>query len=219
MPEVTNVKELNTKEILSEWWDEVKENEEGFWANTERHLKDLLKQLMESTMDAELEYHTQAEWHQRTEKRIDYRNGYRYRDYLTKSGLIKGIKVPRLRDGKFRTKVFKNYQARQEAVDKAIKDVFICGVSTRRVGESLSALLDAPISATTVSNVSKSINKYVKKYHTSPITNYYQYIILDAVFLAIRGVAKVKKKAVLVAFYPLKRRFLARRQIPRYFTY
>ena len=200
MLEVTKVKELNTKEILSEWWEEVKENEEDFWANTERHLKDLLKQLMESTMDAELEYHTQAEWHQRTEKRIDYRNGHRYRDYLTKSGLIKGIKVPRLRDGKFRTKIFKNYQARQETVDKAIKDVFICGVSTRRVGESLSALLDTPISATTVSNVSKSINKYVEKYHTGPITDDYQYIILDAVFLSIRGVAKVKKKAVLVAY-------------------
>ena len=200
MLELTRVKELSTKKILNEWWDEVKENEQDFWSNTEMHLKNLVKQLMESTMGEELRCYTGAEWHKRTEKRIDYRNGYRYRDYLTKSGLIRGIKVPRLRNGKFRTKVFKNYQARQEAVDKAIRDVFICGVSTRRVGESLSALLDAPISASTVSNVSKSLNKYVKEYHNRRIDSEYQYLILDAVYLSIRGVAKAKKKAVLVAY-------------------
>lgn len=200
MLELTRVKELTTKQILSEWWEEVKENEEDFWADTEMHLKNLLKQLIESTMEEELEYHTQAEWHQRTEKRIDYRNGYRYRDYLTKSGLIKEIKVPRLRNGEFKTKVFKNYQVRQEAVDKAIRDVFICGVSTRRVGESLSALLDAPISATTVSNVSKCLNKHVEEYHNRRIESEYQYVILDAVYLSIRGVVKAKKKAVLVAY-------------------
>lgn len=200
MLEVERVRGLPTREILSEWWEEVKENEEDFWANTERYLKDLLKQLMESTMEKELECHTQAEWHERTEKRIDYRNGYRYRGYLTKSGRIEGIKVPRPRKGKFRTKVFKNYQARQEAVDKAITDVFICGVSTRRVGEALSALLDAPISATTISNVSKSLDKYVKEHHNRRIEGEYQYLILDAVYLSIRGVAKAKKKAVLVAY-------------------
>lgn len=200
MLELTRVRELTPNQILSEWWVEVKEKEEDFWANTDRHLKNLMKQLMESTMEEELECYTQAEWHQRTEKRVDYRNGHRYRDYLTKNGPIKGIKVPRLRNGKFRTKTFKNWQARQEAVDKAIKDVFICGVSTRRVGESLSALLDAPISATTVSNVSKSLNKYVEKYHNRRIEKEYQYLILDAVYLSIRGVAKAKKKAVLVVY-------------------
>jgi len=200
MLELTRVRELTPKKIVGEWWEEVKENEEDFWANTDRHLRDLLKQLMESTMDAEMQCYTGAEWHKRTEKRIDYRNGYRYRDYLTKNGPIRGIRVPRLRKERFRTKVFKNYQARQEAVDKAIRDVFMCGVSTRRVGESLSALLDAPISASTVSNVSKSLNKYVKEYHNRRIDSEYQYLILDAVYLSIRGVAKAKKKAVLVAY-------------------
>lgn len=193
-------RELNTNQILSEWWSEVKEKGEDFWVNTERHLKELLKQLMESTMMEELDCQTLAQRHERSGRRIDFRNGHRYRNYLTKNGPIRGIRVPRLRKGRFRTKVFKNYHVRQEAVDKAIRDIFVCGVSTRRVGESLSALLDAPISATTVSNVSKSLDRYVKKYHNRRIENEYRYLILDAVYLSVRGVLKAKKRAVLVAY-------------------
>lgn len=84
-------------------------------------------------------------------------------------------------------------------MDQAIRDVFICGVSTRRVGESLSALLDAPISAGTVSNVSKTLNEAVKKFPSQKLTDEYQYLILDGVRLTIRGAYKRKKKVILVA--------------------
>ena len=189
------------KEILKEWWQEIKENrEEEFWTNTRVHMKQLLKELMESTMMEELKTYTGSRWHERTGERIDYRNGFRYRRFLTHEGSIGDIKVPRLREGKFRTKVFKNYQARQEAVDQAIRDVFICGVSTRRVGESLSALLDAPISAGTVSNVSKTLDKEVRKFYSQKLTDEYQYLILDGVRLTIRGAYKGKKKVILVAY-------------------
>jgi len=108
--------------------------------------------------------------------------------------------VPRLRKGRFRTKVFKNYHARQEAVDQAIRDVFICGVSTRRVGEALSALLDAPVSAGTVSNVTKTLDKEVKRFHWQKLVDEYQYMVLDGIHLKIKGVLEGKKKVILVAY-------------------
>ena len=201
MENLNYVRELSTPQILSEWWQEVKENhEDEFWQDADNHLKQLLKGLMEKTMQDELVVYTGTEWHKKAKQRFDYRNGYRYRDLLTKQGLIENIRVPRLRKGKFRTKVFKNYQARQEAVDRAVRDVFIAGVSTRRVGEALSALLDCPVSAGTVSNVSKAIDTKVKEFKNKEILDEYQYLILDGINLKIREAGGYKKRAVLVAY-------------------
>lgn len=199
--EAVQGRQLRPGEILKEWWQEIKENrEEDFWANTRTYMKQVLKKLMESTMKGEVEAYTRSRWHERNEDKIDYRNGFRYRRFLTHEGPIENLKVPRLRKSKFRTKVFKNYQARQEAVDQAIRDVFICGVSTRRVGEALSALLDAPVSAGTVSNVTKALDKEVKKFHRQKLTDEYQYLILDGIHLKIKGVLKGKKRVVLVVY-------------------
>lgn len=170
MEDLSYVRLLSPSQRLAEWWQEVKENyEDEFWKDTERFFKELLKTLMEITMEEEVVMYTGAELHKRTEERIDYRNGYRYRCFLTKHGWIGDIKVPRLRKKRFRTKVFKNYQRRQEAVDQALRDVFIAGVSTRRVGEALSCLLDSPISAGTVSNVTKVLDKKVKEFQNRPL--------------------------------------------------
>ena len=62
--------------------------EDEFWRDTKIYVKDLLKRLMESTMEEELMMYTQAEWHERTQAKIDYRNGYRHRDLLTEYGDI-----------------------------------------------------------------------------------------------------------------------------------
>jgi transposase-like protein len=151
-------------------------------------------------MEEEVTVYTGAEWHKKSAQRIDYRNGFRYRHFLTKHGWIDDIKVPRLRKNRFRTKVFKNYQRRQQAVDQALRDVFIAGISTRRVGEALSCLLDAPISATTVSNVTKVLDQKVREFQNRRLLDEYQYIILDGINLSIRQSLSYKKKAVLVAY-------------------
>lgn len=195
------VRPLSPSQRVAEWWQEVKENHPTeFWGDTDRFFKELLKTLMEVTMNEEVVMYTGHEWHKRSQVKIDYRNGYRYRDFLTKHGWINDIQVPRLRKGKFRTKVFKNYQRRQGAVDQAIRDVFIAGVSTRRVGEALSCLLDASISATTVSNVTKVIDIKVREFHNKPLLDEYQYLVLDGINLSVRQALGYKKRAVLVAY-------------------
>jgi transposase-like protein len=201
MLDTSYVRLLSPSQRIAEWYQEVKENYEGeFWQDTDKFFKGLLKTLMEVTMEEEVVVYTGTEWHKKSQERIDYRNGYRYRDFLTKHGWIDDIKVPRLRKTKFRTKVFKNYQRRQQAVDQALRDVFLAGVSTRRVGEALSCLLDAPISATTVSNVTKVIDTKVKEYQNRLLLDEYQYLILDGINLKVRQASGYKKRGVLVAY-------------------
>lgn len=201
MLDTSYIRLLSPAQRLSEWWQEVKENHQNeFWSDTDRFFRGLLKTLMEITMDEEVTVYTGREWHKKSQVKIDYRNGYRYRDFLTKHGWISDIQVPRLRKTKFRTKIFKNYQRRQEAVDQAIRDVFIAGISTRRVGEALSCLLDASISATTVSNVSKVIDLKVREFQNRPLIDEYQYLILDGINLSVRQSLGYKKKSVLVAY-------------------
>lgn len=162
-------------------------------------MKQLLNNLLEKTMEEEMVIYTGAEWNQKLQIRIDYRNGYRYRDLLTTHGNMR-LRIPRLRKANFRTKVFANYQRRMRAVDRALKDIFLAGVSTRRVGEALSCLLDTPISASTVSKVTKTLDKEVRNFQNKELLDEYQYIILDGINLKVKEGLKYKKKCVLVAY-------------------
>jgi transposase-like protein len=154
---------------------------------------------METVMRDEVLVYTGRDWNERSTEKIDYRNGYRYRDLLTPQGRLE-LKVPRLRQQKFKTKVFANYQRRMKAVDRALKDIFLAGVSTRRVGEALSCLIGAPVSAATVSKVTKELDIQVRQFQNKPLLDEYQYLILDGINLKVKEGLKYKKKAILVAY-------------------
>ena len=191
---------LTPRQIVADWRRTVKENDPDlFWKSSERQIKECLKDICEKTMNEELNIYLGLEWNEKADQRIDYRNGYRYRDLLTPQGWLE-LKVPRLRQGQFKTKVFKNYQRRMEAVDRALKDIFLAGVSTRRVGEALSCLLDTTISATTISNVTKSLDIKVREYQNRQLLDEYQYLLLDGIILKVKDGLKYYKKAVLVVY-------------------
>lgn len=187
--------------ILADWRREVKYNNiDEFWKSIERNIKELLRGLLESTMQEELVIYTGREWNQKINKKTDYRNGYYYRDLLTSFGNVRQLRIPRLRRTKIKTKVFKNYQRRTKAVNRALKDIFLAGVSTRRVGEALSCLLDTPVSATTISNVTKTLDKEVRSFQNKRLLDEYQYLILDAITIKVKDGLKYSKRAVLVAY-------------------
>jgi len=87
-----------------------------------------------------------------------------------------------------------------KAVDRALKDIFLAGVSTRRVSEALSCLIDAPVSATTVSKVTKELDAQVRQFQNKALLDEYQYLILDGINLKVKEGLKYKKKSVLVAY-------------------
>ena len=189
---LNNVGLLRQEQILKEWWPEVKDN---FWDTDVRlKVKELLKMLMEQTLveDLELQRQNMAE--------PVYRNGYYPRDLVTQFGLIQDLQVPRLREGLVRHRVFDRYQKHQHRVDDLIQNTFLAGVSTRRVGDVLKQLLETKISATKVSRICLRLNAQSAIYHSRPLIDEYQYLILDAMTLKIRYNGKYHSRKVLAAY-------------------
>lgn len=192
------IRELPQSKILQEWWQEVKEN---FWEQDAKpQVLKLVKELMESTLKEELALYSGRLPYQRTGSGIVYRNGYYTRDLVTQFGLVQDIKVPTLRNASFRTKVFRRYKRYQDIVEDLIEGIFLAGVSTRRVGEAVSSLLDTTVSHGTVSNITKRLDVKVREYRTSPILDEYQYLFLDGINLKIRYNNTYHNRKVLVAY-------------------
>lgn len=192
------VRELPQSKILQEWWQEVKEN---FWAdNAKPKVLKLVKELMESTLKEELVLYTGRQPYQRSDREPIYRNGYYSRSLVTQFGTISDIRVPTLRNASFKTKVFGRYRRYQDIVEDLIEDIFLSGVSTRRVGEAVSRLLDTKVSHGTVSHIVKRLDKKVREYRTRPILDEYQYLFLDAITLKIRYNNSYHNRKVLVAY-------------------
>jgi putative transposase len=188
-----------TELSVADLWKEVKWEEE-ILGDLRGASQIMLKRFLEGCMDEEIGKYVGGQWHERSMNRVSYRNGYYERDLETGLGLLKRLSIPRSRDGKYRTKVFKRYQRRQEEVTGMIREAFIAGVSTRRVSEVMNPLLGYGVSAGTVSKISKSLNEEVEKYQGRPLEDRYRYLILDGVYLKVRIGVKVKKRLVLCAY-------------------
>ena len=186
-----------TEKDLAQRWKNVKEI---FWEDTKKETLRMVEDLIGRTLNTEMDMYARAGWHERTEERRDYRNGYYNRDLMTEIGLIKDIMVPRCRKKGFKSKVFKYYQRRQENVNKGIQDMFIAGVSTRRVEEVLQPLLGMKVSAGTVSNIAKELNRSVEAFHKRTISDEYIYLFLDGVYLSVKSALKAHKRPVFVAY-------------------
>lgn len=190
---------------LTQRWRRVKEfvdscTDVNFWVDIKRHTRSLLKDTMQICMEEEMIEYTQTQRYQRTENRLDYRNGHYLRRLETELGPIDELKVPRSRLGLFRTKVFQYYQRRQKAVNEAICNVFLAGVSTRDVSGALKPILETTFSASCVSSVTKSLNSKVKGFHKRTLFDEYQFLFLDGITLKVKGSLSAVKKLVLVAY-------------------
>ena len=117
-----------------------------------------------------------VERYRRDKIRRGYRNGYRYRRLLTEFGLLDEIRVPRDRDGAYQPGVFERYQRRQKRVNRLVREMFLLGVSTRKVEEVLSPLLEEPVSAQSVSRIAMSLDAEVGCFHRRFLKDDYHYL-------------------------------------------
>lgn len=157
----------------------------------------VVKRLLESAMEEELLEQLRAGRYRRSDLRRGYRNGYRHRSLLTELGLVEHLLVPRDREGCYQPTVVARYQRRQEKVNGLVRECFLAGVSTRRVGEVLKPMLGEAPSPQTVSRVARSLDAEVRRFHTRPLSDHYRYLLLDGVTLKVKGVSGVKKRLVL----------------------
>jgi len=195
---VVSIKALDTL-TPADLWREVPVEEE-FWEQARERQRQGLKILLQEALEEEQLELLAAGRYRRVETRQGYRNGFYERDLATQIGIVTGIRVPRCRPGGSQSQVFTRYQRRQAQVNALIREVFLAGVSTRRVGETLAAVLGEPVSAQTVSRVARSLDREVERFHRRPLADDVCYLLLDGVSMRIRGAAQVKRRLVLCAY-------------------
>ena len=127
----------------------------------------------------------------------DRRNGYYRRHLLTELGDIE-LNVPRTRRYS-PVEVIRAYARRTREIDRVILAGFVLGLSTRKVGETLLVLLGRSVSASTVSQVAKTLDAAVAAFHRRPLQNRYKALMLDGVVLARKTGAGALRRPVLVA--------------------
>ena len=181
-------------------WREVPESEDEFWQDTREKQMQLLKGLLEGALEEELTVLLGAGRYRRVEGRCGHRNGFYERDLATQIGIVTAIRVPRARGAVAERSVFSRFQRRQAQVNQVIRETFLAGVSTRRVGETLEAILGERVSAQTVSPVTRSLDREVARFHEAPIVDDILYLLLDGVYLRVKGGGSVQRKLVLCAY-------------------
>jgi len=197
-------------------WREVPLEEE-FWEEARERQRRLLKVLIEGALEEEQVELLAAGRYRRVETRRGYRNGFYERDLVTQMGIVTAIRVPRCRWGQGESQVFSRYQRRQAQVDGLIREVFLAGVSTRRVGETLEVVflagvstrrvgetlevvLGEGVSAQTVSRVARNLDREVQRFHRVALADNVCYLLLDAVSMRIRSATEVRRRLVLCAY-------------------
>lgn len=187
-----------TDKVLSERWSAVKED---FWGDLKTHTLMALKRLLEGSMEVEIQDLVGARRWEHIRPRPTFRNGYYFRNLLTTMGLITLLKVPRLREGQVNFKTLPRYIQRAPDVNKGIREMFLAGVSTRRVKEVLAPMLGKPtVSAGTVSQITKALDIEVQKFHGRKLSDDYLYLILDGIYLKTKSPIHSKRRCILVAY-------------------
>jgi putative transposase len=192
------VKDL-TELTVEDYWKEVK-GEDEWWGDLKAQTQRLVKRLLEAVLQEEVVEQLGAHWYKRSDLRGGYRNGYRRRNLLTEFGLLEEIRVPRDRSGLYQPHVFQKYQRRQARVNELVREMFLQGVSTRKVQEVVKPLLATGISAQTVSRITSSLDGEVRQFHERPLDDCYEYLLLDGITLKVKGSTGVKKRMVLCAY-------------------
>ncbi len=166
------------------------------------HLGNLVRGTVEETLnkllDAEADQLCNAARYERTDARKDTRAGHYQRKLHTKAGEVT-LNVPKLRQQKFETAIIERYKRRESSVEEALIEMYLAGVSVRRVEDITEALWGTRVSPGTVSNLNKKIYVRIEKWRNRPITKHFPYLYLDGIVLKRTWAGEVRNVSVLVA--------------------
>lgn len=166
------------------------------------HLGEYVRQTVEDTLNALLDEEAaaicKAQKYEHTEKRIGTRAGHYERKLLTKTGEV-NLKVPKLKKVTFETAIIERYKRREISVEEAMIEMYLAGVSVRRVEDITEALWGAKVSPGTISNLNKKIYEEIEKWRNEPLKKHYTYVYIDGIWLKRSWAGEVRNISVLVA--------------------
>ena len=166
------------------------------------HLGKIVRGSVEETLNALLEAEADrlcnAERYERSEARRDTRAGSYERKLQTRAGEV-SLKVPKLRRQTFETAIIERYRRREASVEEALMEMYLAGVSVRRVEDITEALWGTRVSPGTVSNLNKKIYEQIEAWRNKPIAGKHPYVYLDGIVLKRSWAGEVRNVSLLVA--------------------
>ena len=165
-------------------------------------LKDLVRNSVEETLNALLDHEANelvnAEKYERSGERKGYRSGHYDRNFSTTSGDVT-LHIPKLKGVQFETAIIERYKRRECSVEEALIEMYLAGVSVRRVEDITEALWGTRVSPGTISNLNKKAYEHIEEWRVRSLTQEYPYVYVDGVFLKRSWGGEVQNVSVLVA--------------------
>ena len=178
----------------------LRESKESFWGDLYGQTQLAWKGFFELQSERERDRYSGAGRYERdARQRKDYRNGYYERDFLTRFGTIR-LRIARTRKKNFLPPELERFQRRAPELTMLVREAFLRGLSTRQVGRVIATLTDKPISAQSVSRLTRGLDGAVRRFHQAPLKDEWAYLFLDGVSLRVRRPAGRKRVQMLVAY-------------------
>jgi putative transposase len=167
--------------------------------DVEARVRQGVKAVLEEVLEEEMSQHLGAGYRELTPTRRGERNGYYQRNLLTPAGKIKRLEVPRDREGEFVTEVFERYKRMTGDLEEAVLEMYLCGISVRKIAGVTDALSKVRIGKDTVSRIASRFEEQRKEWREHSLEEKgYPYLYLDATYLKVRWSARVTTMALLV---------------------
>jgi putative transposase len=161
-------------------------------------LRAVVRAVMQEMLEAEMTDALGAEKSERTPARLGYRAGYYTRTLVTRVGKLE-LRVPQDRDGRFSTELFERYQRSEQALVATLAEMYVQGVSTRKVKAITEELCGHSFSASAISAINKRLDESLAAFAQRPLAEPFPYLILDARYEKVREGGIVTSQAVLIA--------------------
>lgn len=178
--------------------DVISVDESKIWGHVDEVVRTSVEETLNGLLDAEADQLCGAKRYERSADRVDTRAGSYDRKLQTKAGEV-NLKVPRLRSLPFETQIIERYRRRESSVEEALMEMYLAGVSVRRVEDITEALWGTKVSPSAVSDLNQKLYERIEQWRNRPIEGEYAYVALDGIWLKRSWGGEVKNVAVLVA--------------------
>ena len=176
----------------------IQVDEEGVKDHLGEIVKGTVQETLNAMLDAEADHLCNAQRYERSADRKDTRAGSYRRKLHTRAGEVE-ITVPKLRALPFETAIIERYRRRETSVEEALVEMYLAGVSVRRVEDITEALWGTKVSSGTVSRLNSKIYETIEKWRMSPIEGEHPYVYLDGISMKRSWSGEVKNVSILVA--------------------
>jgi transposase-like protein len=161
-------------------------------------VRQTVQETINGLLDAEADDLCNASKYERNADRTNGRAGHYTRSLLTTSGPVE-VNMPKLRGAKFETQIIERYRTKQASVEESLIDMYLAGVSVRRIEDITQALWGERVSSSTISELNKKIYGRIEEWRNAPIQGEYPYLFLDGIWLKRSWGGEVTNVSVLIA--------------------